>query len=136
MPSSVDVAITRLKKNFTSLLIIFIISIGLVACSSEPEKDIFLKADPAVGSQLERRPRTLRVFLARKPDVSKSNLKLTGPRGEEELTRFHTMGADDLMIEIKSHPIPDGKYKVEWEAMIEGDKKTYNGEYFFSLKAK
>jgi len=133
---SITTIIPKLRIIVLSLLVMVFATFGLTACSSGPERNIFIKANPAVDAQLERRPRTLRVFLAGKPDISKSSLKLTGPRGEETLTRFHTMGSDDLMIEIKSHPIPDGKYKVEWESVIEGDETSYSGEYWFNLTAK
>ncbi|MGH1469555.1 MAG: copper resistance protein CopC [Cellvibrionaceae bacterium] len=130
-------AIASKKKNrFGFAITACCITLILSACTNKPERDIFLKADPAVNSQLDRKPRTLRIFLAGKPDIEKSSLTLDGPRGKEELTRFHTMGADDLMIEIKSRPIPDGKYTVTWEAIIEGDENTYSGKYSFSLYTK
>lgn len=126
-------------KKFTryAFLLTSLLSVSfLTACEKEPKRDIFLKANPVVNAELERSPRSLRVFLAGKPDVSQSGLQLIGPRGEEELARFHTMGADDLMIEIKSRPLPDGEYTVKWQAVIDEDPETYSGEYQFTVKTK
>jgi methionine-rich copper-binding protein CopC len=95
--------------------------------------DIFIKADPAVDAVLDRHPRTLRVFLTSLPEISNSSLQLFGSQGEISLSRFHTMGADDLMIEIDDHPLPNGKYRVEWIAAVGDNQKQYRGQYWFTV---
>lgn len=118
-------------KNTISLLAVACL---LLACSQTTViPEIFIKADPAVDSVLERHPRTLRVYLTSLPDISKSSLRLFGDQGEIALSRFHTMGADDLMIEIDDHPLPNGVYRVEWSAMIEGETQEFSGQYQFTV---
>ena len=67
------------------------------------------------------------------PDVSKSSVKLSGNQGDISLSHFHTMGADDLMIEIDDHPLPNGEYTVEWTATVGEDARQYNGKYNFTV---
>lgn len=126
MKLNLSVFLNRLLLSCAALL--------FAGCSGEPETPaVFVKAEPAVDAVLERHPRTLRVYLNAMPNTSRSALKLTGPRGEEPLSRFHTMGADDLMIEIDGHPLPNGEYTVEYIAAFEGDTKTYTGRYNFTV---
>jgi len=116
-------------------------SLGLAAmvllttasCSSTPSSySPFLDSEPAAGTELTRAPRTLRLFYAALPDVSKSSLTLIGPSGEHKLRGMHSMGADDLMIEILD-PVTAGEYKVEWTAVVGDDPTSYEGFYTFSV---
>jgi len=98
--------------------------------------EVFLKAEPAVDEVLARPTRTLRLYFNALPDVPTSAVKLFGEQGEISLSGFHTMGADDLMIEIDDHPLPNGKYKVEWMAMLGEEKAHHMGSYEFTVAAE
>jgi methionine-rich copper-binding protein CopC len=69
------------------------------------------------------------------PDVSRSVVTLTGPAGELTLRGLHTMGANDLMMEIYDEVI-SGSYTVEWQTRFEGDTVQYSGSYRFSVQAE
>lgn len=116
-----------------SLLALFVLAASLVACAGSAEYSPFLGAEPAVDSVLNRAPRNLRLFYDALPDVPKSELTLTGPDGNYDLRGFHTMGADDLMIEITNPSIPDGDYVVAWSAVVGDDETVYQGSYGFSV---
>jgi methionine-rich copper-binding protein CopC len=90
-----------------------------------------LRAEPAADSVLNRAPRNLRLFYDGLPDVPNSGLTLTGPDGNYDLRGFHTMGSDDLMIEITNPSIPDGEYVVAWSAVIGEDSTAHEGSYRF-----
>lgn len=114
-------------------ILVLLVTVG---CSStSPGYSPFLYAEPAADAQLTRIPRTLRLFYAALPDVSKSSLTLTGPTGEHKLRGMHTMGADDLMIEILD-PVTVGEYRVEWTAVVGDDPISYEGFYTFSVLAQ
>jgi len=102
----------------------------MTAAQSKPA---YLRSEPAAGAVLERLPRTIRVFLSALPDIKKSQLSLRGDSGEVSLSGFHTMGADDLMIEIKDHPLANGNYTVSWSAIIDGDEKLHSGSFSFTV---
>lgn len=122
-----------IKRLVTLSIIIFMAQI-ISACSTSTEPPaVFIKADPPVDAVLDRAPRTLRVYLTALPDISESSLQLFGDQGEISLSRFHTMGADDLMIEIDDRPLPNGTYTVEWTAIVEGDSEKYSGKYQFTV---
>ena len=106
----------------------------LGGCTSGADYSPLLNAEPAVGSTItERLPRTLRLFYAALPNVDVSTVTLTGPEGEYTLRGLHTMGADDLMMEIYRPTLTNGDYTVKWETQVEGDSQTYSGEYQFSV---
>ena len=120
--------------NKSWLLTLFSVLLLQVSCSHTTILPaVFVKAEPAVDSVLKRHPRTLRVYLTALPDISNSTLHLFGDQGEVSLSRFHTMGADDLMIEIDDHPLPNGVYRVEWTAVVEGETQTFRGQYQFTV---
>ena len=75
----------------------------------------------------------MRLYYDALPDVPNSSLTLTGPGGNYDLRGFHTMGANDLMIEITNPSIPDGDYVVEWSAVVGDDPNVYEGSYRFSV---
>ncbi len=121
-------------KKVVQHSIVFISIIVIVSCAQKTvTPSVFIKAEPAVDAVLDRRPRTLRIFLTELPDIPKSTLKLFGEYGEVSLSRFHTMGADDLMIEIDDHPLPNGKYRVEWTAVLDGGTEEFAGKYEFTV---
>jgi len=94
----------------------------------------FIKADPPRDATLTRSPRTLRVYLSQLPNIDNSSLTLIGPDGEEvPLSRFHTMGADDLMIEVDEQPLPNGEYTVQWTARFGDSEREYQGSYQFTV---
>lgn len=115
-------------------LLLLSLLIGLGACASTEQYTPLLRAEPEINGTLTRTPRTLRLFYAALPDVPNSSLKLIGPSGELGLRGLHTMAADDLMIEILDDVV-DGVYTVEWATQVEGDPKSYNGSYQFTVDA-
>lgn len=106
------------------------VAILLISCTSATQYSPLLSAEPEIGAVLERAPRTLRLYYAALPDVDKSSLTLTGPNGELALRGFHTMGADDLMIEINDEVV-DGEYTVQWVTVVAGDPTLYQGSFNF-----
>ncbi len=60
-------------------------------------------------------PRTLRI-------CRQCELTLTGPE-DYSLRGLHTMGADDLMVEIYQPALTNGPLK--WQTRVEGDPATY-----------
>ena len=116
-----------------SLVALFVLAASLVGCASSTDYSPFMRAEPAADSVLNRAPRNLRLFYKALPDVTNSSLTLTGPEGNYDLRGFHTMGSDDLMIEITNPSIPDGDYVVAWSAVVGEDSTVYDGSYQFSV---
>ena len=121
------------NRRFKSLLALFVLTATFVGCASSTDYSPLLRAEPAADSVLNRAPRNLRLFYNALPDVPSSSLTLTGPGGNYDLRGFHTMGADDLMIEITNPSIPDGDYVVDWSAVVGDDSTVYEGSYRFSV---
>ena len=117
------------NRRLKSLLALLAVAASLVSCTSSTSYSPFLRAEPAAGSVLNRAPRNLRLFYDALPDVPNSGLTLTGPDGNYDLRGFHTMGSDDLMIEITNPSIPDGEYVVDWSAVIGEDSTVHEGSY-------
>lgn len=122
----------RSRKSRT-LWALIVLATSLVSCAGSTDYSPFLGAEPAEDSVLNRAPRNLRLYYDALPDVPNSSLTLTGPGGNYDLRGFHTMGADDLMIEITNPSIPDGDYVVEWSAVVGDDPNVYEGSYRFSV---
>ena len=72
----------------------------LISCVTNGAYSPLLRAEPEIGSELTRAPRTLRLYFDALPNVSQSSLRLVGPNGEHQLRGLHTMADNDLMIEI------------------------------------
>ena len=111
--------------------LVFALSL-LSACASSGSYTPLIGAEPEIGGQLSRAPRTLRLYYDALPVVERSSLKLTGPNGEHQLRGLHTMAADDLMIEIMD-PVTDGRYLVEWVTVVGEDPNVYSGEFYFTV---
>ncbi len=106
----------------------------LASCSGANSYTPLLNSEPGAGETItERTPRTLRLFYAALPDVDSSELTLTGPEGDYSLRGLHTMGADDLMVEIYQPALTNGSYTVKWQTRVEGDPATYTGQYSFDV---
>ena len=83
----------------------------LTSCTGVSDYTLLLNSEPGAGETInERTPRTLRLFYAALPDVENSELTLTGPAGDYSLRGLHTMGADDLMVEIYQPALTNGNY--------------------------
>ena len=121
------------NRGFRLLLALFVLAVSLVGCASNTDYSPFLRAEPATESVLNRAPRNLRLFYDALPDVPNSSLTLMGPEGNYDLRGFHTMGSDDLMIEITNPSIPDGDYVVDWSVVVGEDSTAYEGSYRFSV---
>lgn len=104
----------------------------LVSCVGPDNASPLLRAEPEIGAELQRAPRTLRLYFEALPDVSQSSLRLLGAAGEYSLRGLHTMAADDLMIEIME-PLPAGDYTVEWTTLVGSDPTSYAGSYTFTV---
>lgn len=122
-----------IPRNLKLILALLVFASSLISCASSSSNSPLLRSEPAADSVLNRAPRNLRLFYRALPDVPKSNLGLTGPEGNYELRGFHTMGADDLMIEITNPSIPDGDYAVTWTTVIEDNPSTHEGSFAFSV---
>ena len=106
----------------------------LASCTGAGDYTPLLNSEPGAGEVItERIPRTRRLFYAALPDVENSDLRLTGPEGDYSLRGMHTMGADDLMIEIHQPALTNGTYTVQWKTRVEADATDYDGEYNFEV---
>ncbi|MEX0964601.1 MAG: copper resistance protein CopC [Pseudohongiellaceae bacterium] len=121
------------SSTFRSLFVLIFLASTLLGCAGAADSSPFLGAEPASDSVLNRAPRNLRLYFSALPDVPKSSISLSGPGGNFDLRGFHTMGADDLMIEITNPSIPDGDYVVSWTAVVGEDPTVYEGSYGFTV---
>jgi methionine-rich copper-binding protein CopC len=115
-----------------SVLVFALATLVLNACASSSSYTPLTGAEPGIDSELTRPPRTMRLFFDGLPVVESSSLKLTGPSGEHQLRGLHTMGMDDLMIEILD-PVTAGEYLVEWVTKVGDDPSTYSGSFTFRV---
>lgn len=121
--------------RFPAILSMVLSVMLLAGCTASSVNTPFINAEPEVSSILSRAPRTLRLFFTQLPDVERSSLTLTNSGGDElNLRGMHTMGADDLMIEINEQ-LPNGQYTVNWSTVVEGDPNQYNGSFSFFVQA-
>ena len=104
----------------------------LIGCVTHGAYSPLLRAEPEIGSELNRAPRTLRLYFDSLPNVSQSSLRLVGPNGEHQLRGLHTMADNDLMIEIME-PVTIGEYRLEWVTVVENDPSTYSGVFNFTV---
>tara|TARA_B100001167_G_C16688173_1_gene265637 strand:- start:132 stop:503 length:372 start_codon:yes stop_codon:yes gene_type:complete len=104
----------------------------LIGCVTNGVYSPLLRAEPEIGSELTRAPRTLRLYFDSLPNVSQSSLRLVGPNGEHQLRGLHTMADNDLMIEIME-PVTIGEYQLEWVTVVENDPSTYSGVFNFTV---
>ncbi|MEX0901460.1 MAG: copper resistance protein CopC [Pseudohongiellaceae bacterium] len=115
--------------------IVMLVALLLGACASPAQRTPLLGAEPEVSGIVTNAPRTLRLYFEALPDVPRSNVELEGPDGEMLTLRgIHTMGADDLMMEINDN-VPNGEYTVRWNAYIGDDPTGYEGSYNFTVDA-
>lgn len=123
-------AIRSTVSKFAAVGVLF----ALAGCVSAPSYTPLINAEPAAGEVIaERVPRTLRLFYAALPAVGESSVELAGPEGDYTLRGLHTMGADDLMMEIYQPSLTNGTYTVRWQTKVEGDDDLYSGEYQFEV---
>jgi methionine-rich copper-binding protein CopC len=121
---------------FRKILITFLLSIPVMAgCSGTRQPTPFISAEPAAGSTESRLPRTLRLYFEHLPDVPRSSVTLTGPNGDLVLRGLHTMGANDLMMEIYDEVV-DGQYTVQWQTYVGDDPSQYSGSYSFTVQSR
>lgn len=124
-----------LLKGRTQIGFLAIFATSLLAgCASSMEYSPLQRSEPAADSVLTRAPRTLRLLYAALPDVSRSSVTLIGPAGEYRLRGMHTMGSDDLMIEIFEPAATDGDYTVSWSTVVADDPGLYQGSFNFSVQ--
>ena len=121
-----------ISTKFIAILVLAMGATFLNGCASSSSYTPFTGAEPAPNSDLTRAPRTLRLFYDALPVVDSSSLTLTGPNGEHKLRGLHTMGMDDLMIEILD-PVTEGEYLVQWSTKVGDDSETYSGSYTFRV---
>ena len=104
-----------------------------VACTVTEQDSPLISAEPEMGSVQTRLPRTLRLYFEQLPDVERSTVILSGPNGELNLRGLHTMGANDLMMEIYDEVV-NGQYTVQWQTVMSGDPASYAGSYTFTVQ--
>lgn len=105
----------------------------LSACAGSGDSSPLLRAEPAIGADLSRAPRTLRLYFSALPDVSVSSVELTDASGRAyNLRGLHTMAADDLMIEILD-ALQAGEYTVGWTTRVGDDPAIYSGSFGFTV---
>ena len=119
---------TRFVLTLTT--IVFLLS----GCAGNSADTPLLRAEPEIGGEFTRAPRTLRLYYDALPDVSRSKVSLTGPAGDYHLRGLHTMAADDLMIEIME-PLIAGEYTVYWTTVVGDDPSVHQGSFNFSVRA-
>jgi methionine-rich copper-binding protein CopC len=114
----------------------FLVAVALLlsACAANPGYTPLLRAEPEIGGEFTRAPRTLRLYYDALPDVAQSSVSLTGPAGEYPLRELHTMAADDLMTEIME-PLTVGEYTVSWTTAVGDDAAVHQGSFQFSVRA-
>ncbi|MBL4821768.1 MAG: copper resistance protein CopC [Gammaproteobacteria bacterium] len=110
------------------------LAVILAGCAIDQTNSPFISAEPEEGSVLTRAPRTLRLYFEKLPDVPRSTVSLQGPTGELNIRGMHTMGANDLMMEINDQ-VEDGEYTVYWTSYVGDDPKEYQGEFSFTVQA-
>jgi methionine-rich copper-binding protein CopC len=107
---------------------------ALSSCAAPQAPSPLIGSEPAAGAVItDRLPRTLRLYYSSLPNVEASTVTLTGPEGEYTLRGLHTMGADDLMMEIYRPGLTNGEYTVQWQTQVEGDSNSYSGAYSFEV---
>ncbi len=111
-----------------------LLALMLSACVGSSDNSPLLRAEPEIGGDLSRAPRTLRLYYSALPDVSQSSVTLIGPNGEHQLRGLHTMAADDLMMEIMD-PVTAGSYTVQWTTVVGEDPTVYSGSFNFTVQA-
>jgi len=119
----------------TTFCFTLLLALVTTACSVASPPSPFINAEPEVGSVQTRLPRQLRLYFEQLPDVSQSSVTLTGPNGELNLRGLHTMGANDLMMEIYDEVV-DGQYTVQWQTSVGDDPNLYSGGYSFTVQAE
>ena len=120
----------KLIKMLTSFLAVVFL---LTACTTTQSDSPFISAEPEAGSVQTRTPQTLRLYFEQLPDVPRSEVTLLGPTGNLNIRGMHTMGANDLMMEINDQVV-DGEYTVYWTMHLEEDSNEYQGQYSFSVQ--
>ncbi len=121
------------KLSIGNLGSLILICLMLSSCVGGTAHTPLLNSEPAADTTVSREPRTLRLFFEALPDVPNSRVTLTGPAGEYQIRGMHTMGADDLMMEIYQPALVSGDYTVTWSAVLEGDTTVYEGSFGFSV---
>ena len=123
--------------NFTfsiRLTILLPIVFVIAACSTFRSHSPFISAEPEQGSVQTRTPQTLRLYFEQLPDVPRSTVTLKGPNGNLNIRGMHSMGANDLMMEINDQVV-DGNYTVNWTTLVGEDPNEYQGEFSFTVQA-
>jgi methionine-rich copper-binding protein CopC len=123
-----------LNRRILASLVVILAAPLLAGCAVNREYSPLLRSEPAADSVLTRSPRTLRLLYDALPDVSRSRVALTGPAGEYRMRGMHTMGADDLMMEIFEPAVTDGDYTVSWSTVVGDDPSPYQGSFNFSVR--
>jgi len=121
------------KISIREIGLLALIAVVLSSCVARAGHTPLLSTEPATDSTVTRAPRTLRLYFEALPDVPKSSVVLTGPAGEYQIRGMHSMGADDLMMEIYQPALVTGDYTVTWSTVVEGDPVAYEGSFGFSV---
>ena len=123
-----------IKMLQVEVVVTVFLSFVLTGCSLSESQSLLLASEPAANSITNRIPRTLRLYFKTLPNVDLSDVRLFGPAGAYTLRGLHTMGEDDLMVEIFKPILVDGEYRVEWEAKFDDGRAIASGEYDFTVR--
>lgn len=119
------------RRHALAFVLVTLLSLPFAASSLAASLEVE-QVEPAEGSTQDRPPRHLRIWFDAAPDPEKAELHLEGPAGELELVGLHTMGDDDLMVQITGR-MPDGEYTASWK-LTDADGETHEGQWTFTVE--
>lgn len=117
-------------------LLPFVIAIlGVIAAAVRVEAHAFLvRAEPRVGSKVNRPPTEVRVWLSEAVQAGMSNIKVFDVRGKQvDKKDTHSDRADRAVLCVSLVPaLTAGSYKVVWR-VTSNDTHVTNGDFHFQI---
>lgn len=94
------------------------------------------KAEPRVGSIVEKSPAMLRVWFTQELDPEYCRLQVFDSHGKQVDKKDTRVDSKDEKLMVVSLPaLPAGKYKVSWRA-VSSDTHRTRGSFEFTVKPK
>lgn len=117
----------------SSKVVAGLVAVALVATTAVTFAHMKLsKTLPAADSVVTAKPAKIQLWYTQAPDKAVSRLTLTGAAGEVALGPME-VGADKSLSAAVSGSMPDGAYKVAWQAAGD-DGHVQKGEFTFSVR--